>query len=95
MNCRKADDAGLKRATASDAAIVMAAIATRQSSVGVGLHAFRHGLGTALADNQESVKNIQKILRHSDIKSTLRYINPNTDTQRRALESLQSVQFGD
>jgi integrase len=62
---------------------------------GVGLHAFRHGLGTALADNQESVKNIQKILRHSDIKSTLRYIHPNTDTQRRALESLQLVQFGD
>jgi integrase len=55
----------------------------------VGLHAFRHGLGTALSDNKVSPKTVQQILRHTDIKTTFRYyIHSDTDAQRSALASV-------
>lgn len=59
-----------------------------------GLHAFRHGLGTALADARVSPKVVQSILRHTDIKTTLRfYVHVDSDVQREALERLQSLQM--
>jgi integrase len=57
----------------------------------VGLHAFRHGLGTALSDNKVSPKTVQQILRHTDIKTTFRYyVHSDTDSQRNALAALAS-----
>jgi integrase len=38
-----------------------------------GLHAFRHGLGTALADAGVSPVVVQRTLRLTDIKTTLRF----------------------
>jgi integrase len=59
----------------------------------VGLHAFRHGLGTALADARVSPKVVQSILRHTDIKTTLRfYVHVDADVQRDALKHVQSLQ---
>jgi integrase len=59
----------------------------------VGLHAFRHGLGTALADARVSPKVVQSILRHTDIKTTLRfYVHVDEDVQRDALKQVQSLQ---
>ncbi|HEY6388452.1 MAG TPA: tyrosine-type recombinase/integrase [Candidatus Acidoferrum sp.] len=61
-----------------------------------GLHAFRHGLGTALADSGASPAIVQRTLRHSDIKTTLRfYVHADADSQRTALANIQSLQFGD
>jgi integrase len=58
-----------------------------------GLHAFRHGLGTALADRRVSPKLVQSILRHADIKTTFRYyVHVDADVQREALEQVQSLQ---
>ncbi len=58
-----------------------------------GLHAFRHGLGTALADARVSPKVVQSILRHTDIKTTLRfYVHVDADVQREALAEVQSLQ---
>ena len=55
-----------------------------------GLHAFRHGLGTALADAGVSPAVVQKTLRHTDIKTTLRfYVHADVEAQRNALQSLQ------
>ena len=55
-----------------------------------GLHAFRHGLGTALADAGVSPAVVQKTLRHTDIKTTLRfYVHADAEAQRSALQSLQ------
>ncbi len=55
-----------------------------------GLHAFRHGLGTALADARVSPKVVQTILRHTDIKTTLRfYVHVDADVQRAALMQVQ------
>jgi integrase len=62
----------------------------------VGLYAFRHGLGTALLKSQVAPKTVQRILRHSDIKTTFRYyVQSDTDAQRRALETVQSVECAD
>ena len=61
-----------------------------------GLHAFRHGLGTALADARVSPKVVQSILRHTDIKTTLRfYVHVDADVQRAALAQVQSLQCND
>ena len=58
-------------------------------TVDVGLHAFRHGLGTALSDSKVSPKTVQGILRHRDIKTTFRYyVHSDTDAQRTALAAL-------
>ena len=55
-----------------------------------GLHAFRHGLGTALADAGVSPAVVQRTLRHTDIKTTLRfYVHADAETQRSALQLLQ------
>jgi integrase len=56
-----------------------------------GLHAFRHGLGTALANSKVSPKFVQSILRHADLQTTFRYyVHADADAQREALQSLQS-----
>jgi integrase len=55
----------------------------------VGLHAFRHGLGTALSNNKTSPKTVQSILRHKDIKTTFRYyVHSDTEAQRNALSTV-------
>jgi integrase len=55
----------------------------------VGLHAFRHGLGTALSNSKVSPKTVQQILRHTDIKTTFRYyVHSDTDAQRIALSQI-------
>jgi integrase len=59
-----------------------------------GLHAFRHGLGTALADARVSPKVVQSILRHTDIETALRFcVYVDADVKREALQSLQKLQF--
>jgi integrase len=55
----------------------------------VGLHAFRHGLGTALSNSRVSPKTVQQILRHADIKTTFRYyVHSDADAQRIALATV-------
>lgn len=59
-----------------------------------GLHAFRHGLGTALANAGVSPAIVQRTLRHTDIKTTQRfYIHADADTQREALAQIQPLQM--
>jgi integrase len=59
-----------------------------------GLHAFRHGLGTALANAGVSPAIVQRTLRHTDIKTTMRfYIHADADTQREALVQIQPLQM--
>lgn len=59
-----------------------------------GLHAFRHGLGTALSNAGVSPAVVQRTLRHSDIKTTLRfYVHADDQTQREALARIQPLQM--
>lgn len=56
-----------------------------------GLRAFRHGLGTALANSEVSPKLVQSILRHADLQTMFRYyVHADADAQREALQALQS-----
>ena len=51
-----------------------------------GLHAFRHGVGEALARDGVPLKDIQRQLRHADVKTTLRYLHSNELNLREAME---------
>jgi integrase len=63
---------------------------------GTGLHAFRHGLGTALANARVSPKVVQSILRHADLKTTLRFnVHVDEEVQREALAQIQPLQNSD
>ena len=54
----------------------------------VGLYAFRHGLGTALCERKANPATVQKILRHSDIRTTLKYyVHSDLDAQPQAQTS--------
>lgn len=60
----------------------------------VGLHAFRHGLATKLADASVPVTVLQNQMRHADVKTTLRiyaYVIP--QSQRDAMEAVSDVQL--
>ncbi|MGH9716790.1 MAG: tyrosine-type recombinase/integrase [Candidatus Acidiferrales bacterium] len=53
----------------------------------VGLHAFRHGLATELAEASVPLPVLQKQLRHADVKTTLSvYAHAIPETQRTAME---------
>ncbi|HZR63866.1 MAG TPA: site-specific integrase [Terriglobales bacterium] len=54
----------------------------------VAFHAFRHSLGTTLANNKVSLKTVQEILRHTDSKTTARYyLHSDMEDRRAALEA--------
>jgi integrase len=80
----------MKRAYAVKFGLLPALRKLGMPTKGVGFHAFRHGLGTALANSKVSPKTVQQILRHSDIKTTFRYyVHSDMDAQRAALETVQ------
>jgi integrase len=54
-----------------------------------GLHAFRHGLATELADRSTPIPVLQKQMRHADVRTTLRvYAHVIPQSQRDAMESV-------
>jgi integrase len=54
-----------------------------------GLHAFRHGLATELADRSTPIPVLQKQMRHADVRTTLRvYAHVIPQTQRDAMEDV-------
>lgn len=59
----------------------------------VGLHSFRHGLATELADASVPFTVLQKQLRHADVKTTLKiYTHVIPQTQRDVMENLGLTQ---
>ena len=59
-----------------------------------GLHAFRHGLATELADASVPVNVLQQQMRHADVKTTLRlYAHVIPQTQRDAMERASRLQL--
>jgi integrase len=54
-----------------------------------GLHIFRHGLATELADKNTPIPVLQKQMRHADIRTTLRvYAHAIPQSQRDAMEAV-------
>jgi integrase len=55
----------------------------------VGLHAFRHGLATELADAAVPIPVLQQQMRHADVRTTLRiYAHAIPQSQRDAMEGI-------
>ena len=55
----------------------------------VGLHAFRHGLATELADASVPLPVLQRQMRHADVRTTLRiYSHLVSETHRECMEKL-------
>jgi integrase len=58
-----------------------------------GLHAFRHGLATELAENSVPITALQSQMRHADVKTTLRiYSHVIPQTQRDMMENVSVSQ---
>jgi integrase len=58
-----------------------------------GLHAFRHGLATELAEASVPITALQNQMRHADIRTTLKvYAHAIPQTQREAMEHIGGVQ---
>lgn len=63
------------------------------STRNVGLHAFRHGLATELADASVPLTVLQRQLRHADPRTTLKvYAHAIPESQRKAMECVGSRQ---
>jgi integrase len=59
---------------------------------GIGLHAYRHGLATELVEQSAPFTAVQKQLRHSDVKTTLKiYAHAIPQSQR---DMMERVDFG-
>jgi integrase len=62
-------------------------------STNAGLHAFRHGLATELAEASVPIPVLQQQMRHADVKTTLKvYAHVIPQTQRDAMEHIGGVQ---
>jgi integrase len=58
----------------------------------VGLHAFRHGLATELADKAVPLPVLQRQLRHADVRTTLKiYTRVIPESQRLAMEQVSAA----
>lgn len=53
-----------------------------------GLYAFRHSFGTAIASSTKNPKNIQELLGHSTINTSLLYIHVTSEERKEAIDSL-------
>jgi integrase len=62
-------------------------------STNAGLHAFRHGLATELAEASVPIPVLQQQLRNADVKTTLKvYAHVIPQTQRDAMEHIGGLQ---
>lgn len=60
-----------------------------------GLHCFRHGLATELAERCVPVTVLQQQLRHADVRTTLKvYAHAIPQSQRDAMESIGAASIG-
>ena len=58
-----------------------------KSGIQVSTKRFRHQLATDLANNNENLKSVQKLLGHANIATTVGYIHINIDDLKRTLNS--------
>jgi site-specific recombinase XerD len=63
----------------------------KKSNINISAHRFRHRLASDLIKNNNRVKDVQVILGHRDIKSTLAYVTTDINQMRNTLTSLSTI----
>ncbi len=66
-------------------------IAQRAGVAGATLHKFRHTYATRLLESGADVVTVQRLLGHSDLATTRRYLNPDQQRRRTAVNRLASL----
>lgn len=54
-------------------------------------HRFRHRIATDLVNSQPNIKEVQHLLGHSDIKTTLTYVEKNMENLRNSLDKVTPI----
>ena len=63
-------------------------VAARAGVEGATLHKFRHTYATRLLESGADIVTVQRLLGHSDLDTTKRYLNPDVDRKRSAVNKL-------
>lgn len=66
-------------------------VAKRAGVEGATLHRFRHTYATRLLEQGVDVVTVQRLLGHSDLETTQRYLNPDVERKREAVARLDSL----
>ena len=66
-------------------------VAKRAGVEGATLHRFRHTYATRLLEQGADVVTVQRLLGHSDLETTQRYLNPDVERKREAVARLESL----
>jgi integrase len=64
-------------------------VAERAGVADATLHKFRHTYATRLLENGADIVTVQRLLGHSDLDTTKRYLNPDVDLKRSAVNRLR------
>lgn len=58
-----------------------------KSKIPISSHRFRHRLATDLSNNSTNVKNVQVILGHKDVRTTLEYVSSNFEQMKESISA--------
>lgn len=70
-------------------------VAARTGVEHATLHKFRHTYATRLLESGADVVTVQRLLGHSDLDTTRRYLNPDAERQRAAVTRLEAMLGGE